>query len=58
MKVKVKGHVSKGDMLISAGQGYAKSSIVTPKVGTIIGKAIENKYTDEDGMVEVLVGRM
>lgn len=58
VKVKVKGTVSKGDMLVSAGQGYARASILTPKIGTVIGKAIENKFTDEEGMVEVLVGRL
>jgi hypothetical protein len=56
--VKVRGAVSKGDMLVSAGQGYAKASIVTPKIGTVIGKAITNKNDDGDGIVEVLVGRL
>jgi hypothetical protein len=58
VKVKVKGFVSKGDMLVSAGDGFAKTSIVTPKIGTVIGKAIENKFDDGEGLVEVLVGRM
>jgi len=56
--VKVKGAVSKGDMLVSAGQGYAKASIVTPKIGTVIGKAISSKNDDGEGIVEVLVGRL
>ena len=56
--VKVKGTVSKGDMLVSDGRGYARASILVPKIGTVIGKAVENKFTDEEGIVEVLVGRL
>lgn len=58
VKVKVKGWVSKGDMLVSAGNGFAKTAILGPKIGTVIGKAIENKTDNGDGWVEVLVGRM
>ena len=56
--VRVIGHVSKGNMLVSAGKGLAKASILTPKIGTVIGKAITDKFTDGEGVVEVLVGRM
>jgi len=56
--VRVVGTVSKGAMLVSAGNGLAKASIVTPKVGTVIGKAIENKIDDGEGVVEVMVGRI
>ncbi len=56
--VKVIGKVSKGDMLISAGNGLAKAAITMPKVGTVIGKAIANKSDDIEGVVEVLVGRL
>lgn len=58
VKVKVVGWVSKGDMLVSAGNGYAKTSIMSPKMGTVIGKAIENKTDTGEGFVEVLVGRL
>lgn len=58
VKVKVKGTVSKGDMLVSDGRGYARASILTPIIGTVIGKAIENKFTEEEGVIEVLVGRL
>lgn len=57
VKVKAKGKVNKGDMLVSAGEGFAKTSD-TPKIGTVIGKAIENKLDDGEGFVEVLVGRL
>ena len=52
------GTVAKGDMLVtSAIPGYA---IVDndPKLGTVIGKAVGSKDTDERGVVEVVVGRM
>jgi hypothetical protein len=58
VKVKTIGWVSKGDMLVSAGNGYAKTCIMTPKIGTVIGKAIENKTDSGEGFVEVLVGRL
>ena len=55
---KVVGRVHKGDMLVtSAIPGYA---IVDndPKIGTVIGKAVANKDTDDRGTVEVVVGRV
>lgn len=58
VKVKVVGWVSKGDMLVSAGNGFAKTSIMSPKIGTVIGKAIENKNDSGEGYVEVMVGRL
>ena len=55
---KVLGRVEKGDLLVtSAIPGYA---IVDndPKIGTVIGKAVANKDTDDRGTVEVVVGRV
>ena len=52
------GKVEKGDMLVtSAVPGYA---IVDnePKIGTVIGKAVEQKHTDGKGVIEVVVGRV
>jgi hypothetical protein len=54
---KVKGKVYKGDMMISAGGGYAKAAITTPKIGTVIGKALAN-FDGEEGIIEVVVGRL
>ena len=54
---KVKGKVSKGDMMISAGDGFAKATIATPKLGTVIGKALQN-FDGEEGIIEVVVGRL
>jgi hypothetical protein len=55
--VKVIGRVQKGDMLVTSGKpGYA---IVNndPKVGTVIGKALQVKTTDGEGVVEAVVGK-
>jgi hypothetical protein len=54
---KVIGKVAKGDMLVaSAVPGYA---IVNndPKVGTVIGKALEAKDDMDRGIIEVVVGK-
>jgi hypothetical protein len=55
--VKVIGKIRKGDMLISAGNGLAKAAITIPKMGTVIGKALQN-FDGEEGVIEVVVGRM
>ena len=55
---KVVGTVKKGDMLTTAGVvGHAAKSM-DPKVGTIIGKALEDKDYTEAGVIEVAVGRV
>lgn len=53
---KVQGKIQKGDMLISAGNGYAKKAVL-PQVGTIIGKSLEN-FSGVTGIIEVAVGRL
>jgi hypothetical protein len=52
---KVIGPVYKGDMLVSAGDGHAIVS-EDPKVGTVIGKSLENMLGGS-GIIEVVVGR-
>ena len=55
---KVVGKVKKGDMLTtSAILGHATKAI-DPKIGSIIGKALEDKDTSEAGVIEVAVGRL
>jgi len=54
--VKVRGKISKGDMLISGGGGYARPT-TTPQIGTIIGKALEN-FDGIQGVIEIAVGRI
>jgi len=52
---KVQGPISKGDMLVSAGNGYARAE-ANPVVGSVIGKALES-HNDLEGVIEVVVGR-
>ena len=55
---KVIGPVSKGDIIItSAIPGYGMVDN-NPSVGTVIGKAVGSKDGDEQGFVEVVVGRV
>ena len=50
------GPVRKGDMMVSAGYGYAKASSA-PQMGTVIGKALSN-FDGDKGVIEVVVGRV
>jgi hypothetical protein len=51
---KVTGPVRKGDLLVSAGNGTARSD-ASPKPGTIIGKALGD-CDSNTGIIEVVVG--
>jgi len=54
---KVVGRVKKGDMLTtSSTPGYAVKAL-NPTLGSIIGKALEDKDYGEAGIIEVAVGR-
>jgi filamentous hemagglutinin len=50
------GPVRKGDMMVSAGNGWAQAC-VTPAMGTVIGKALTN-FDGDSGIIEIVVGRM
>jgi len=52
---KVRGTIHKGDMLVSAGGGFARPSTI-PLMGTVIGKSLEN--FEGEGIIEVAVGRL
>ena len=52
---KVRGEIRKGDMLVSAGDGYARP-MIHPYTGSVIGKALEN--FEGEGVIEVAVGRL
>ena len=57
-KVKAIGVVKKGQMLVtSSTQGFASASS-TPEIGTVIGKAVEDKTDGGEGLIEVVVGRV
>jgi hypothetical protein len=53
---KVRGNIKKGDMLVSGGDGYARPT-QDPKIGTIIGKSLED-FNGGEGVIEVVVGRL
>jgi hypothetical protein len=55
---KVVGKVKKGDLLTTAGIAGHAAKAINPQVGTIIGKALQNKDTLEAGVIEVAVGRV
>ena len=48
------GPVKKGDLMISAGFGFAKASI-NPTVGQVIGKALSD-FTGAKGQIEIVIG--
>jgi hypothetical protein len=55
---KVLGKVRKGDLLVSSAiPGYAMVGQM-PAVGTVIGKALENKDSEGKGVIEAVVGRV
>jgi hypothetical protein len=55
---KVVGRVKKGDMLTtSATPGYAVKAL-NPTLGSIIGKALEDKDSGEAGVIQVAIGRV
>ena len=53
---KVVGPITKGDMLVSAGDGRARAERI-PQIGTVIGKALED-FNGDHGVIEVVVGRV
>ena len=55
---KVVGNINKGDMLIVSSIDGVATASADPKMGSVIGKALENYNSDEVGTIEVVVGRM
>ena len=51
------GPVAKGDLLVSAGWGFAKTNN-NPAVGTVVGKAVEDFHGNVKGVIEIVVGRV
>jgi len=55
--VRVTGTVRKGDLMVSAGDGTARAvTIASPKVGTIIGKSLED-FDGDKGTIEIVIGK-
>jgi S-ribosylhomocysteine lyase LuxS involved in autoinducer biosynthesis len=53
---KVQGPIIRGSLLVSAGNGRARSE-TNPKPGSIIGKALTS-FDDSVGTIEIVVGRL
>jgi hypothetical protein len=54
--VRVVGKIKKGDRLVSAGNGLARSASkneMTP--WNVIGRSLQDKYDDSEGTVEAIV---
>ena len=54
---RVIGKIKKGDMLVTSTIPGVAIATTEPKVGTIIGKALQNYDSDHIGFIEVVVGR-
>ena len=56
VRVKTKGQVRKGQRLVSAGEGYARAASEGEATAfNVIGRALEDKYTEDFGVVEAIV---
>jgi hypothetical protein len=49
----VTGRIAKGDLMVSAGNGRARTK-ANPAVGTVIGKALEN-FDGGEGTIEIVI---
>ena len=54
---RVIGKIQKGDMLVTSSIPGVAIATTDPKVGTVIGKSLENYDSDHIGLIEVVVGR-
>jgi hypothetical protein len=54
---RVVGKIKKGDLLTTSATPGCAVKATNPQVGSIIGKAIEDKDYDSVGVIEVAVGR-
>lgn len=56
---KVVGKIQKGDLIVTSGiPGVGAAASGDAKVGSVIGKALENYDSDHIGVIEVAVGRV
>ena len=59
VKCKVHGMISKGDLLTTSGEhpGHAKKAM-SPVLGSIVGKAMEDSTTAGESVILISVGRL
>jgi len=55
---KVVGLIYKGDMMVTSHIPGVAMASSDPKIGTVIGKALEDYQSPEVGVIEVVVGRV
>jgi hypothetical protein len=55
---KVLGRIKKGDMLTTSGTPGVAVRAHDPKLGSIIGKALEDKDTGEISVIEIAIGKV
>ena len=56
VRVKVTGPIDKGQRLVSAGNGLARAATADEANNfNVIGRALETKYSDEEGTIEAIV---
>ena len=55
---KVQGTVKKGDMIVASDQPGVGVASDNPKLGSVIGKALQDYDSTEVGTIEVVVGRL
>jgi hypothetical protein len=58
VKVKVAGLIHKGDMLVASSVPGHASKGIDPKVGSVIGKALQEHTEPGHGVIEMVVGRV
>ena len=56
---RVVGKIQKGDLIVTSGiPGVGTAASGDAKVGSVVGKALENYDSDHIGTIEVVVGRV
>jgi len=55
---KVIGKIRKGDMLVTAKENGVATASDNPKMGSVIGKALQNYDSDQIGEIEIVVGKL
>lgn len=55
---RVKGSIVKGDLLMSSSTPGVATRLSDYQPGCVIGKALENHDNDQEGTIEILVGRL
>lgn len=55
---KVIGKISKGDMLTTSTENGVATATKDPKMGSVIGKALQNYDSDQVGVIEIVVGKL